>query len=450
MYLRTPRRYSRGGRRRNYVNTQWLWLWLLTPVIVLVGVFIYNNQEDARAVVGDVVGEVIDTAQNAAATIGAPTAVPTQDPGENLARASEAWQRGAIQEAVETYRQIISAVPNDLPVHYQYTLGLVMQDRDREALAAAEDTVTANPFSPDAWSIRAMAQARSGSYGQAVASAQRALELAPQNEARDNPAVAQSRARALAFLAEAYFYDEQYERAETTVEEALALDPDSFEAYYVRGLVNWIYNIDRDAAMEDFQTAYNLVPNMIYIGVEMTYLDGEIQLARQNQGETPDYTQAIDRVEGILEVNPDHTRSLFWLGDYYLRIQGEPNQASDYLARCAASNPDYAPCHYLLGRARRGQENFTDALLSYQAAIQTAQPGDSLLARYYYWSAEAQLQLTNLSACLASLQQAVEIAQEIGDQVVLDAYATLSQQCGAFVAQPTPTPEATAEPAGDV
>jgi len=444
MYVRTPKRYTRQGRKRSPLSLRWLWLWILTPLVVVAGIGIYQNQGIFRERIGGVVDTVVDSAGDRIATINAPTPVPTQDPTENIARANASWERGAIQEAVEAYAEIIDAVPNDLNAHYHYTLGLIMEDKDVEALEAAENTVTANPFVADAWAIRAMALSRTGNYGQAVASALHALELAPQDAAQDNLAVAKSRARALAFLAEAYFYDDQYERAASTVQEALNLDPDCFEAYYVSGLVNWFYNIDRQAAMQDFDTAYGTMPNMIYIGIEMSYLESEIQVA----SEAPDFTQAEGRIEGILELNPDNARALYWMGDYYFRTVGDPNRSADYLSRCTNANPNNPSCHYLLGRARMRQELYSDALLSFETAIDLSVSGDQLFARYNYWAAEASRQLNDLSGCLTYLQTAIETAQVLEDQVVLDAYPTLAQQCGGVVIQPTPTPEATAEGEG--
>ncbi|MFN8452127.1 MAG: hypothetical protein U0521_26920 [Anaerolineae bacterium] len=45
-------------------------------------------------------------------------------------------------------------------IHYRYTYGLLISGKNEEALAAAADTITANPFSSDAWAIQALALER--------------------------------------------------------------------------------------------------------------------------------------------------------------------------------------------------------------------------------------------------------------------------------------------------
>ena len=44
MYLRTPKRY-RSGNRRSIISLRWMWLWLLTPIVVFIGIQIYNNRD---------------------------------------------------------------------------------------------------------------------------------------------------------------------------------------------------------------------------------------------------------------------------------------------------------------------------------------------------------------------------------------------------------------------
>ena len=43
MYLRTPKQYRK--QRRHLLSLRFLWLWILTPVVALVGIHIYQNQD---------------------------------------------------------------------------------------------------------------------------------------------------------------------------------------------------------------------------------------------------------------------------------------------------------------------------------------------------------------------------------------------------------------------
>src|SRR5690606_15009880 len=221
MYLRTPKRYSRG-QRRSIISLRWLWLWIITPVVVASGMYLYNNRESYIPQVEGAMSGLLNQAQSSVATAMAPTPLPTENPSTRLASADSAWMRGAIEEAVNIYKGLTDAVPNNVGVHYRLTLGLIMSGKREEALEAAERTVTADPYDPNAWAIRAMALDWNGRYGEAVASAQRSLELAGQDNI-------EAQARANAFLAEAYFDLAQYDRALSTANRAIEANPNSYE-----------------------------------------------------------------------------------------------------------------------------------------------------------------------------------------------------------------------------
>src|SRR5690606_15465059 len=106
MYLKTPKRYTRG-QRRSIISMRWLWLWLLTPVVVFVGIQLYNNRANLSPQVQEAISGLIDNAQNSVATAMAPTPMPTENPQIRLTSASAAWGRGAIAEAVDLYGEIV-------------------------------------------------------------------------------------------------------------------------------------------------------------------------------------------------------------------------------------------------------------------------------------------------------------------------------------------------------
>ena len=225
MYLRTPKRYKRPGRRHNLIQWRWLPLWIITPIVVVVGMRIYENRDQIQPEVDQFLNDIFDDAGEMLDDVNAPPPTPTPDPTSKLVDADDSWSRGAIQAAVETYQEVIELTPNDVLVHYRLALGLIMQGRVDEALEAAEHAVTAWPYSPDAWSIRAMALNRLDHPGEAIASALRALELVPESLVQSEPVMAVSRARALAFLAEAFLNTNQSDRALALVEEAIELNP---------------------------------------------------------------------------------------------------------------------------------------------------------------------------------------------------------------------------------
>lgn len=434
MYLRTPKRYSsgRGRRRRSFISLRWLWLYILTPIMILGGVYVYQNQDELQPQVEQAVDNMIGEAVSNVSTQRAPEPTPTPDPSDTINIANNAWNRGSITEATRRYGEVISAVPNDVGVHYFYTLGLIMQDFDEPSIEAAENTVTANPFSADAWTVQAFAYNFADRYQEAIPSALQALELASEAMIDQDPNVAPIRARALAQLGYAYYELGQSERALNTIEEALELNENTPNALYVRGLINWFVNFDREAALVDFQRAYELSPTSHYIGATIMSLQFEIG----------DYEAMEQLGESILELNPDFPRVLQWMGTYY-RFVGEPNQASEYFTRCIQANPNYADCHYQLGRIQIASDDYTGALTSFETAIDVNDQN----GYYYYWAAETYILSQPSGGCtqaMSYLQPGYRLALESGIQNLIESFEFSLQGCGSPVRPPDA--EVTAEP----
>ena len=101
MYLRTPKRYRKSGRGRGIIPWRRLLFWIIAPVLIFIGIGIYQNpellREDAERAFYDLVGgaeDLIDTAG------GEPLATPTPDPSNDLFDAESAWGRGDIERGV--------------------------------------------------------------------------------------------------------------------------------------------------------------------------------------------------------------------------------------------------------------------------------------------------------------------------------------------------------------
>lgn len=418
MYLRTPKRY-RSGHKRSLISTRRLLLWLVLPLLIFVGIRIYQNRGLYEPAVRQAVYTLANNAQSSIATMTAPTPLPTQDPAQRIALANNDWNRGAIEAAVQEYQALLDAAPNDVAIHYRVALGLLMEGRQDEALAAAERTVTANPYSSDAWAIRAMALDWNGRPGEAIASALHALELNPDN------------ARAMAFLAEAYLDSGQPERALDIVNEALELGPDSFEAYRVRGLIAQNTQFDLEAARVDYQRAYDIAPHLPYLAIDLATIDYALE----------DRDAAIETLSEVIEQNPGNVSALYLIGSYYYSGLGSPNQALDYLTRCVEAAPDYIPCHYLLGRVQIALEQYAIAAESLERAIDLG----STSARHYWWAGRAQTILGNCPAAIPYLQTGYELAQEDDDPDLIVAFEDSLRECGALASPPAEATEEAAE-----
>jgi hypothetical protein len=99
MYLRTPKRYTQG-QRRSIISLRWLWLWLLTPVVLFFGLRIYNDRAAYIPQVEAIMGDALNSAQTTLSTVIAPTPLPTENPAIQITAAESSWSRGAIGEAV--------------------------------------------------------------------------------------------------------------------------------------------------------------------------------------------------------------------------------------------------------------------------------------------------------------------------------------------------------------
>jgi len=173
-------------------SVRWLWLWILTPIIAVGGWMVYQQRDQFGPPVREAISNAFDNARGGISTITAPTPLPTTNPADHIVRGDNAWTQGAIEQALDEYKAAVSGAPNDERVHSRYTYGLIIEGNYADALSAAEDTVTANPFSADAWAIRALALERNTKYPEAVASALQALSIDPKN------------VDALAFMSQAY------------------------------------------------------------------------------------------------------------------------------------------------------------------------------------------------------------------------------------------------------
>ena len=312
------------------------------------------------------IANAVDQAGGGIATMVAPTALPTTDPADHIVRGDNAWDQGAIEQAVNEYAAAAPSAPNDVRVHYRYTYGLLIDGKYKDALQAAEDTVTANPFSSDAWAIRALALAGNQHYADAIASALQALALDPNN------------ATALAFMAETYLDADQPAQAEEKANQALDVDPNNAEAHYALGRVEQESTYDFVAALDDYQTAHDLAPNLPQILVAMAWTNCGLQ----------NYDQGLDQLEQVAETNPNNLDALYALGFFQYQVNGDQNKAADYLNRCIQVDPKNISClNYLAGAIQL--QDLQGAVVSYQRIIDAGTDN----SRYYYLAGSTYAEL---------------------------------------------------------
>jgi len=432
MYLRSkPYR-----RKRRMISVRSILFWLIVPPLIVGGVYLYQNRETYQPLVNDAIHSVMQQAEQTVATIQAPPVEPTEDPSNTIRLADAAWRSGAIQESVRLYQDAIDALPNDLVAHYRLTYGLIQQGLYEEAAKAAENTVTANPFSPDAWAIRALALNRVGRYGDSLASALRALELDSEN------------VRARAFLAQSYADIGNTDRARSEIERALAIDPANVEARYINGQLKWNVDYAFEEAVAELTQAYES-SGLTYIGVALSEMYFSSFINQPQEG--------LAVLNDILARNPENTAVLYQLGRYYFRTLGDANQAIPILTRCINADPQSIACHYELGRAQERLERRDEARLSFERAVELGTQNP-----YHFWWA-GEMELAVLGDCTAAMRYfeqgyailLADLEQGIERFNTLDGLRTLRQNyddsmtpCTAFNPLPItdPNAETTAEP----
>lgn len=420
MYIGTPKKYR--GRQRRSTFSLWRFLGTLLMLgLIVAGFGIYQNRETLRPIVQSFTNQAFEDIRIAQETAVAPPPTPTRDPTADRIEASNFWERGAVNEALQRYLVIADAVPNDVSIHYRITMGLItLGDNDR-AIEYAERTVTADPFSSDAWAVRAWALRWVGRHGEALASALHARELD-----RDNP-------RALAYLSEAATSLNQTQRAVDNANRAIDLDPDSAEAYRARGLAKWLGLFDIPGAIQDITTAYDIA-RLNNPALASLYAIDLAQLAI-GQGNTE---EAIRLLNSVLEVNPQNVQALFWMGSVYFSNVGNFNQSAEYLSRCVRINPNSISCHYLLGRAQARLELMSEAAQNFSRAIELG----SSSARHHWWAGNSQIAMGNCNQALVYLERGYNLALQEGNAQLISDYNAILPLCGAtFGTQPTPTPD---------
>jgi len=426
MYLRTPKRYRVGKRpRRHLFSGKRLFLWLLLLLTIGAGVYIAQHQEQFGPPVRDFVAGVVEQAQGGIATLTAPTPPPTEDPTLQLARADEAWSRGAIEDAVEWYQSLAQALPNDARVYFRVVLGLIMEGRIDDALVAAENAVTANPFSPDMWAVRAHALERDGQTAEAIASALQAISIEPQNS------------RALAWMAEAYMDAGRADLAQEAIGRALDANPDSYEANYVDALLQWQVLYDTSAAAERFAAAYDAAPNLPSVAVDRAWFEW----GQQN------YEVALELLTDVLELNPQNLDALYAIAFLYYQAYGDPNQSLDYLERCVQADPQNKACLAYLGTVQTALGNTQAALQIYRRLMNT----DTEDPRHFLAAGRAYMNSGDCVSAQPVLRRGYTLEQERTEPNTdrLALFEEYLASCGAPVQPLVATPEVTDEAPAD-
>jgi tetratricopeptide (TPR) repeat protein len=434
MYIRTPKKY-RGAQRRKVFSCGRLFMILLMMTLIFLGIGIYQMQDALRPYIVIAWQTAAVQADTWQATQFAPTAAPTTDPSRTLVDADNNWLQGRISIALEAYRSVLHVVPNNVQVYSRMSFAYLTRGDLENAALYAENTVTADPFSAEAWSTRSLIYAWEDNAAQSIASAQQALALDPDN------------ATAMAYLAYAYFESNLYDRALLRAEEAVQLDGNRWEGYWVRAILREnVAPFDLAGALSDYETSYNLAleQNPAMAGVIAT--GWARVLLNPDYGQTE---QALAILNNALTIDPDNVNVLLALGELYFRVVGDYAQAQDPLSDCTRIAPSDYRCWFMLGRTRERLGDQEGALTAFEEAVNLGTP----LARHYWWAANMEVSIGSCSRAITYLETGYDMvmegglpAEDEGNETLISDYAHLLTLCRVPVAIPT---EATEEPTAE-
>lgn len=436
MYIKTPRQY-RGVQRRRVFSCGRLFIVIILLVLVVAGVGLIYNRAIFEAYAVHGVETALADVERWRATQFAPTPLPTRDPSRSLTDGDNDWSRGRITLAMQSYSDALPFVPNNVTVYSRMTEAYLTRGDILKALDFAEHTVTANPFSAEAWATRSLVYSWERDASQGIASAQQALALEPDH------------AQATAFLAYAYWQAGQTDLANIRANDAVNADPDRWEGYWVRGLIRENDLFEFDGALSDFETAFRLSSelgqNPAMAGVAATGI-ARIYV----RPEYANNTAAVNILNAALEIDPDNVEVLYYLGEVEYRYVGDYAQAQEVLLDCTEVAPTDYRCWYFLGRARNSQGDQDGALQAFEQTIAL----DTPFARHYWWAAEMErILFGDCSQAAIYLQTGYRMAQagggaiDEGNQVLLEDFEARLALCGVSVA-PVTQPETTQEAGG--
>lgn len=210
-----------------------------------------------------------------------PTATATRSATSYREEGTAFFQAGNLKDAIEAYEDALQANDSDylgwteLARIQTYSSSLLTQERKRdrlvEALASIDRAVLLAPEDSMVHAVRAFvldwsagaagsAQERQAFLAEANTEAILAVQLDGQN------------VLALAYLAEVFVDQQQYDPARARIELALSLDPNSFDARRVNAYVQEASG-NYAGAIDQYKQAAELAPNLtfIYISIGQNY-----------------------------------------------------------------------------------------------------------------------------------------------------------------------------------
>lgn len=278
--------------------------------------------------------------------IGVPTPTPTRDPESFLAEAEDLFRQGKLNQAIETYKEIVRVRPKDSASYIAMARAQVWAGQYVDAQTSAEYAILLNPSNSTAHAVRGWALDFQQDYPAAETSIKRALELDPNNA-----------------LAHAYYAEllidqflsntgplDAVEKSSDESKKALELDPSLLEAHRARGYVLYATQ-NYDLAIAEYQAAIAINKNIedLQLNLGLSYRALEAN------------DEAIDAFGKANTLNPADPLPNLYISRIYAAL-GTYGRALQYAEQAVKADPADANYHGNLGVMLYRNFKYTEAI----------------------------------------------------------------------------------------
>ena len=211
------------------------------------------------------------------------------------------FQRGYLEPAAASFKQVIAAKPQDADAHYNLGTLYLRSNNFAQARTYLEQAVKLRPNYPEAWNNLGMLAAQEGQADEAVRNFEQSLSLRP------------GYATALLNLGNLYRRQKNLPEAEKLIRRALEIEPQDAEANYSMGMFYAQQGLFEQAS-KYLQEAINLRPDHAEALNNLGVL-----LVREQR-----YTEAQEKFEECIRVAPKFDQGYLNLARLYVALNDKP------------------------------------------------------------------------------------------------------------------------------
>lgn len=281
------------------------------------------------------------------------TPTPTRAPESFLNEAADLIQKGKINQAIETYKQAVSADPSNPNVFVTLARWQVLYGDYQGAMENVQNALLLNPNHALAHAVMGWIMGKNGDFGGGQVEIDTALDLDPNS------------ALAYAYLAE--IYKDMIDAGEEDIntrdqigpvsKKAMELDSTLLEVRRARGLVLEVTG-NYDEAVKEFEAAVAMNENIsdLHLALGRNYNAAEI------------YDKAETAFGRAIALKPDDPEAYYELARMYLKT-GDFGKGTQYSEQAVEKDPSNPFLHSLVGSFYYKTGDYKTAIRSFQLAV---------------------------------------------------------------------------------